>query len=162
MKDGEIQPEYTCGGGTVWFPLKWGPVPSGTKELVLYIGRYKDKTVDSSGGVEVPFGTMVAHISPKVRSIPIYTFPEGVIPVSYKSFNSCGIKPGETYLVKLFALDREKPIPAGTTELKPDFVTSLTEEALVAGQFAEGSKSATELTEDSLATGQFTAALPSG
>ena len=154
--DGVISSEYSCGGGTFWFPLKWGSVPGDTKELIVFIGRYKNDTVDSPEGLTVTFGGQVAHIGPKIHGIEANTFPSPeVIPAYFEGSHSCAIQNGETYLLKLFALDHLREVPSAS--LSAGFVTGLAEEALGVGGFAGDSAAETKLTKEALAVGQFEA-----
>src|SRR6187402_20555 len=58
--DGEIAPQYRCGGGAIWIPLKWRAVPADTAELVLYFGRFKMKSSDGVPTVAVTYATLTA------------------------------------------------------------------------------------------------------
>jgi hypothetical protein len=153
--NGVISPRVSCGLGTIWLPLKWGSLPSGTKELVLYFGWFKEGAEAGGKRVVVPFGSVIREIEPSIHGIAANTLPEGS-EYSYFTINNCQpARKGQSYLVELFALDH--PQLAVPEALDVGFVTGITEEALGVGQFAGDSETETQLTEESLATGHFIA-----
>jgi phosphatidylethanolamine-binding protein (PEBP) family uncharacterized protein len=153
--DGVISPRVRCGAGTIWLPLKWGSPPSGTKELVLYFGWFKQGTETGGKGLLVPFGAVVREIRPSLRGIAANTLPEGS-EYSYFTVNNCQPqRKGQSYLVELFALDH--PQSAVPEPLTRRFVTGITEEALGTGRFAGGSAAETRLKEESLASSHLVA-----
>ena len=83
--DGVISPHVSCGLGTIWLPLKWSSPPSGTKELILYFGRFKKETVDGAQGVRVSFAAMITGISPELHGMAANTFPSGAGPQYFVS-----------------------------------------------------------------------------
>lgn len=154
--DGVISPRVSCGEGTIWLPLKWGALPSGTKELVLYFGWLRWKAERGKRRLAVPFGSIISKIEPSVHGIAANTLPAGAA-WSYFTVNNCQpVREGQEYLVELFALGHsQRAVPE---PLNARFVTGLTEEALGMGRFGGSSESATRLSEEALATGHFTAA----
>jgi hypothetical protein len=161
LPDGEISPSYECGFGSMWLPLKWGPVPAGTEELVVYFGRYIEDETAGSPKFKVPFGILLTEISPTVRGIEANTLPEGTVPVAYKSSNSCpSARTGQSIVLQLFALDGEHQVSEeGQTSaaLDAESTAQLTEDALGIEPSGELSELATTLTEESLGSGSFTA-----
>jgi hypothetical protein len=153
--DGVISPRVSCGAGTIWLPLKWGALPSGTKELVLYFGWFKDEGKGGERRIVVPFGSVIGRIKTSIHGTAANTLPPGAS-WSYFTLNNCQpVREGQDYLVELFALDH--PPHAIPNPLKVGFVTGITEEALGMGRFAGGSAQATKLSEEALAVGHFTA-----
>jgi hypothetical protein len=150
---------YGCGAGTIWLPLKWGRVPKGTKELVLYFGRYENE--GGTRRVKVTFSALLVALKPKLRGLPANTYPPGAFIVDYNALNSCpATLRGQHLLVALFARPRAGQVPVGT--LSKAFAYTLTEDALgVSPQHSE-SMAAEKFTDGSLAVGQFTATVGSG
>jgi hypothetical protein len=147
--DGVVSSSHSCGGGTVWFPLKWGPVPPDTEELVLYTGRFSRKGEDRLP--KVPYGVLVTRIDPSIHGIATNTLPPGPIPSVYESSNSCPPKKGERTLIRLFALQQPIRHPA----LNSDSVVELTEAALGIESSAASSEWLEELNEETLASGRL-------
>jgi hypothetical protein len=152
-----ISPRVRCGAGSTWLPLKWGSLPSGTEELVLYFGWFKRGAEAGGKRVVVPFGTTVRKISPSVHGIAANTFPEEY-EYSYFTRNNCQPqRKGQSYLVELFALDHSQKRAPPEPLLTRGFVTGITEEALGLGRFAGDSDAETRLAEESSASGHFVA-----
>jgi hypothetical protein len=155
QSNGVISPRVSCGAGTIWLPLKWGALPDGTKELVLYFGWFKDGTGTGGQQIKVPFGSVINKIEPSALGIAANTLP----PESewqYFTLNNCQPeREGQNYLVELFALDH--PQRAVPEPLNARFVTGITEEALGTGRYGGDSGSVTRLSEEALATGHFVA-----
>ncbi len=153
--DGVISPRVSCGAGTIWLPLKWHALPSGTRELVLYFGWFKRGAEAGGKRVVVPFGSVIREIGPSTHGIAANTLPPES-EFSYFTVNNCQpVRQGQSYVVELFALDH--PQLAVPETLTRSFVTGITEEALGLGKFATGSDTETRLSEESLATGHFVA-----
>lgn len=153
--DGVIAPGVRCGGGTIWFPLKWGALPDGTRELVLYFGWFKNEVKGGKRKVVAPFGAVIHKIKPSLHGIAANTLPLES-EWSYFTLDNCQpARKGQHYLVELFALDH--PQRAVPETLSRGLVTGLTEEALGVGRFAGDSESTTRLTAEALAVGRLTA-----
>lgn len=153
--DGVIAPKYKCGGGSIWLPLEWGPVPPSTEELAVYLGRFSDKR-DGSQRPKVPFGILITDIDPSTRGIPANTLPPNSFWVAHKTFNSCRIpRKGQNILLQLFALKR--PLRTPLSPPVSDWATRLTEAGLGNDLPPGGSKWVAELTEEALASSRFTA-----
>jgi hypothetical protein len=153
--DGVISPRVRCGAGTLWLPLKWGTLPSGTKELVLYFGWFKEGPEAGGKGITVPFGVVLRKIKPSTHGVVANTFPEGS-EYSYSTIDNCQrVREGQSYLIELFALNHSQhSVPEAVNTA---FVTGITEEALRVGRFAGDPEAETPLTKESLATGHFVA-----
>jgi hypothetical protein len=152
--DGVVSPKYSCGLGTIWLPLKWGDVPSGTEELFLYFGRFKRRTVGRAHRLVVPFAALIRKLKPSQHGYAANAMPANEGFGSFRSFNSCPpVRKGQHMLVELLALPRHRGGPTLTTA----FVTGLTEAALEGTKAHVRSMSARALLEESLATGHFTA-----
>jgi hypothetical protein len=150
--DGVIAPRYECGGGSIWLPLRWGPVPPETKELVLYFGRYARAKGKSERALKVPFGILVTKLDPSrrgVNALPLEAEPTLI----HRPFQSCKDRRGQNILLELFALKHPLPVP----EAKTDTVLDLTEAVLGYESGGKDPKWVRELTEGALASGQIKA-----
>lgn len=152
--DDVISPQVSCGGGTLWLPLKWGSVPDETNELAAYIGRFKYKTVDGEKKLVAQFGALVSGIDPGLHGIAANTFPPEVVPVSVGLTSCPVVRKGQNILLGLFALDTGWVAP---TSLDTSFIARLTEEAVGVERPKASSESAARLTEKALAAGWVTA-----
>jgi hypothetical protein len=153
--NGVISPQVSCGAGTLWLPLKWGALPSGTKELVVYFGRFRREAEGGGQRVVAPFAAVIQKIKPSVHGIEANTFPPES-EYSYFTLNNCQpVRKGQSYLVELFALDH--PPRAVPATLNAGFATGITEEALGVGRCAGDSEAKTSLSEEALGIGSFTA-----
>ena len=152
-KDGVISPRYECGGGSIWLPLRWSQAPEGTKELVLYFGRYRYvKKGKGEPRVKVPFGILITKLDPSrrgVNALPIEAEPT----LTYHPFQSCVPREGQNVILQLFALKRPLLYPEADTETVYDLVETVLGEKSDRGN----PKWVKELTEESLATAQITA-----
>lgn len=124
--DGVIQPSIECGLGSLWLPLKWGEVPSDTKELAIYIGRFKYKKVGQDRKLVVPFGNLVSHISPSRRHIQPNVFPPEAGWSTIGPVSCPPVRKGQNIVLALFALDRTRT----ERELKMPLAEKITAEAL--------------------------------
>jgi hypothetical protein len=152
--DGAIRSNVFCGLGSLWLPLEWGAAPDGTKELAIYMGRFKYKKVEGGRKLVVPFANLIWHINPNLRRNGANYLPEEAA-WSRAGPVSCPRKDGQNILQVLFALDEVKDQRnVGMKE-----AIQLTEEALArrkAGTMVN-SKSPAKLMEDTAGIGQFVA-----
>lgn len=103
--NGVISPDVACGAGTIWLPLKWSDVPSGTEEMILYFGRFRREDAGGAQRVRVPFAAMLTGISPELHGMAANTFPAGSEPVIFGTSENCQTaRIGQKLLVELFAL----------------------------------------------------------
>jgi phosphatidylethanolamine-binding protein (PEBP) family uncharacterized protein len=152
--NGVISPDFRCGGGSIWLPLEWGPVPPDTKELVVYLGRFVRPTGTGSRRLRVPFGILITNIDPSTRGIPTNTLPPESVPLTYRTFNSCPpARKGQNVLLQLFALERPLQAPASPSSVS---MIHLTEAALGIDRSVATPEWVAELTEESLASSRFT------
>ena len=148
--DGVIKPTVFCGWGSLWVPLKWGEVPEDTKELAIYIGRFKYVKEGGSRKLVVPFADLVSKFKPTEHQLVANVLPEGV---SWSYFGAnCLPRKGQNILLEVFALDR-----VHHRAMKKPLATRLTEEALEHPHPSEGPRSPGELTSDAAAIGRLIA-----
>jgi phosphatidylethanolamine-binding protein (PEBP) family uncharacterized protein len=149
--NGELKPSIRCGWGSLWVPLEWGDVPKDTKELAIYLGRFKDAKEDGKRKVVVHFADLVSKFKPTERRLVANVLPEGV---SWSFFGFNCVPPsqgrGQSILLEVFALDRIRK-----RTMKRNLATRLTEEALADPNPTEGPRSPGELTGDAIAVGRL-------
>jgi hypothetical protein len=117
QEGGNIPSKFTCDGGDTSPPLQIAEVPSGAKSLALVVDD-----PDAPSGLFTHW--MVWNISPQDNTIAQGSTPKGV-----HGTNDFG-KPGyggpcppsgtHRYHFKIFALDRELELPAGTKRSQLD------------------------------------------
>ena len=98
---GRIPAAFTCDGGGKWPTLKWGGVPAGTAELVLYVMN----ATPTNGKLFVDWA--LAGISPSLTEIREGEMPKGAIAgtngYGKRTYEICP-EGGEIYILALYAL----------------------------------------------------------
>ena len=152
-RDGVVSPQVRCGEGTIWIPLKWGDLPKGTEEAVIYFGRFVADEAESKS-VRVPFGALFTKVDLALHGNPANQYPAGSTPDYFGRINCPPARRGQHFVVALFALDSPRLLPE-----PPDanFVTRLTEQLIGIDTPATSSPSAVGLISKALAIGSFTA-----
>jgi hypothetical protein len=122
--NGELKPSTRCGWGSLWVPLQWGRVPKNTKELAVYLGRFKYANEHGKRGVVVQFADLVSKFKATEHRLVANVLPEGI---SWSDFgtNCVTARRGQHLLLEVFALDR-----VGPRQITRPQATRLTEEAL--------------------------------
>jgi Raf kinase inhibitor-like YbhB/YbcL family protein len=117
QEGGNIPSKFTCDGGDTSPPLQIAEVPSGAKSLALVVDD-----PDAPSGLFTHW--MVWNISPQNNAIAEGSAPKGVHGTN--DFGKSGYggpcPPSGThrYYFKIFALDRELELPAGTKRSQLD------------------------------------------
>lgn len=134
-----ISASYRCDPSKSWLPLTWGPVPSGTKELALYMVRFGPPKVAKDGVVkaEIRAESIVVGLSPSLHKLSPGTFPAGTrvgvhrIDGNGKPISICPL-PGrtESMLFRLYALPRKLGFDRSS-----NLIAAMTKEALEEGTF---------------------------
>jgi hypothetical protein len=150
-QNGIIAPTTRCGSGSLWLPLKWGPLPPGTKELAIYIGRFRYENSRGRLRLVVPFADLVYHIKPWQSGNAANTIPEGAAWSFFGSLSCPPVRKGQKVLQEVFALNRTRY----RRELTQESATHLTEEAL--GMRPQGAAQTPSLGQDLIGIGRFTA-----
>jgi hypothetical protein len=149
--NGELKRSTRCGFGSLWVPLEWGKLPEDTKELAIYLGRFKHAKEGGKPKVVVHFADLVSKFKPTEHKLVANVLPEGV---SWSYFGTNCLPPpqgkGQSILLEVFALDRIRE-----RTMKRNLATRLTEEALADPNPTEGPRSPGELTEDATAVGRL-------
>jgi hypothetical protein len=149
--NGELKPSTRCGWGSLWVPLEWGKLPEDTKELAIYLGRFKYAKENGKRKVVVHFADLISKFKPTEHRLLANVLPEGV---SWSSFGTNCLPPrrgrGQSILLEVFALNRIRERP-----MKRSLATRLTEEALADPNPTEGPRSPGELTGDAVAIGRL-------
>jgi hypothetical protein len=147
--NGELKPSVRCGWGSLWVPLEWGRVPENTKELAIYIGRFKYANERGKRRVVVQFADLVSKFKPTERRLLANVLPEGVS-WSYFGKNCVTAQRGQNLLLEVLALDR-----TGQREITRPLATRLTEEALAHPRPTEQAQSPGEPLQDATAVGRL-------
>jgi len=147
--NGELKQNVRCGWGSLWVPLEWGKVPEDTKELAIYLGRFKYAKGNGQQKVDVKFADLVSKVKATEHQLVANVLPEGV---SWSFFGSNCVPngKGQHVLLEIFALDQIRH-----RAMKRSLATRLTEEALAEPNPTEGPRSPGELTEDAVAVGRL-------
>lgn len=147
--NGDLKPSVRCGWGSLWVPLKWGEVPSDTKELAILLARFKSVKKDGKAKPVVEFADLVSKFKPTERKLVANVLPEGV---SWSWFgNNCVVPEKDArLLLAVFALDHVRH-----RTMNRSLATRLTEEALADPNPAEGPRSPGALTEEATAIGRL-------
>jgi phosphatidylethanolamine-binding protein (PEBP) family uncharacterized protein len=102
---------YTCHGANVPPPLSWGPIPTGTKEIDLFIvsiGRHAGKFATVWG---------VAGLTPDTRGLAASNVPATAIIARSSSgqnrYSLCPSKAGEEYIALLVPVTQQVPVKPG-------------------------------------------------
>lgn len=147
--NGELKPSTRCGWGSLWVPLQWGELPEGTKELAVYLGRFKYANDDGKRRVVVQFADLVSKFKPTEHRLVANVLPEGI---SWSDFgtNCVTARKGQRLLLEVFALDR-----VGQRLITRTQATRLTEEALALPQLPEGAPPPRKPVQDATAVGRL-------
>lgn len=146
--NGVTKPSVFCGWGSLWVPLEWGEVPEDTKELAVYLGRFKQVKEGGAQKVIVQFADLVSKFKPTERQLKANVLPKGV---SWSWFgNNCIPRKGQSILLEVFALDRVRH-----REMNKRLATRLTEEALKHPHPRDEPRSPGELTSDTAGIGRL-------
>jgi phosphatidylethanolamine-binding protein (PEBP) family uncharacterized protein len=101
---------HRCTKG-IWLPLRWGPVPEGTKELALYVAGYGKPRPNSRGGIWIPIvsSSLVIGLKSTLHELATGATPRGALEIEDARVPRCPPRvPGERFEVRLFALPRSE------------------------------------------------------
>ncbi|MGE5281259.1 MAG: hypothetical protein ACM3N0_02870 [Chloroflexota bacterium] len=149
--DGTTRANVHCGWGAIWVPLEWTGVPEGTRELAIYIGRFKHVEDGGTRKLAVPYAVLYSQIEPSLRKLAANTEPEGSGWSRIGQVSCPPVAKGQRVLVEVFALDRVQ----ARREMKRRLATRLTEEALADPRPSDGPRSPGKLTADADAIGRL-------
>jgi len=123
--NGSTQPlpaAYTCDGTDTWPELRWGGVPAGTEELILFAMNLEP--IDEA----IFFDWALAGIDPSLEAIESAKLPKGTVQgrngFGKNGYSICPPGEGETYVFALYAL------PKALTPARGFDPTTLRKEAL--------------------------------
>jgi hypothetical protein len=154
--NGATRSNVHCGWGAIWVPLEWKAIPADTKELAIYIGRFKYVNEGGTRKLTVPYADLVSEIKPSLRRLSANVLPEGA-GWSNVGSTSCPVaKRGQHVLVEVFALDRRQ----AQREMKQRLAIRLTAEALADPHPSAGPREPGKLTRDAAAVGRFITTYP--
>ena len=147
--NGKLKASTRCGWGSLWIPLEWGNLPEDTKELAIYLGRFKDARENGKRKVAVHFADLVSKFKPTEHRLVANVLPDGA---SWSYFGTNCVQPGkgQHVLLEVFALDR-----IHERAMKRNLAIRLTKEALANPNPTEGPRSSGQLTGDAVAVGRL-------
>jgi hypothetical protein len=101
-----IPARYTC-AADVWLPIRWGPLPSSTREVVLYFSSYGNpKRLGQSETISklVAAGAVI-RLDPGLHQLRVGRPPQGASVIGERSAQICPPKhPGQRFFFTLYAL----------------------------------------------------------
>jgi len=147
--NGELKPNVRCGWGSLWVPLEWGAVPTGTRELAILLARFEYAKERGKRKPIVRFADLVSNFKPSEHRLVANVLPEGV-GWSFFGTNCVTSSKGQHLLLEVFALDKPGP-----RAMDRRLATRLAEEALSDSSPSEGPRSAGKLTEDAAGIGRL-------
>jgi phosphatidylethanolamine-binding protein (PEBP) family uncharacterized protein len=103
-----IPVRYTCDGTNTTPSFRWGPVPSSTAELALFLLKVERSAPSANGSnsVQVAVEWAVAGLSPKIHAIAAGKLPHGTVTAG-KRYSICPPKGGPVaYIFQLTAISR--------------------------------------------------------
>ncbi len=121
---GEIPARYECKPG-VWLPFRWGRLPAGTRELVLYAGALGPPKAVSAGRTYalIIARSLVVGLKPSWHELTPGKLPGRAHALAEASMPSCPSRDREReYVFRLYAmprarqLDRGSPLPRSPSE----------------------------------------------
>jgi len=156
--DGFLSPGVHCGWGALWLPLKWGAVPDGTKELAIFIARFKEDSASGRDKPTITYADLIYHVNPTLRRNAANVLPTEA-QWSAVGKTSCPTPWGHQKIAQaVFALERTR-----VRRLTRQEATRLTEEALQAERSSKPiSGPPGPLREDATGMGSFVAAYAPG
>lgn len=135
-----IPSHYKCSDRDAWVPLKWGSLPAGTQELVLYVVRFGAPKPTASGQVkaEVKAEELVLGLAATLREIKPGKYPHGALVAVHaqqgEAQSICPPKGGASgnLLFRIYALDHKLHI---TKKSRVNPLQAVTTGATAAGTF---------------------------
>lgn len=151
--NGAIRHNFDCGRGSLWLPLEWKSLPTDTKELAVFISRYRFEAKRGKREVVVPFGDLISRIKPSTHHVVANVLPQGASWSAFGQVSCPPVREGQHIVLELFALNHVR-----YRDLGPRLATRLTEEALAArGESDEKKRSSGLLMEDAVGVGRILA-----
>jgi phosphatidylethanolamine-binding protein (PEBP) family uncharacterized protein len=117
---GTLAARYTCAGRDISPPLKWGNIPSNTKELALFLLDLSH-TEPAGGGAakaKITVGWTVRGLKPTLQGMPAGRLPAGAV-AGHSHYSICPPK-GITgqYMFRLYALSSPLAATHGLSDLE--------------------------------------------
>jgi phosphatidylethanolamine-binding protein (PEBP) family uncharacterized protein len=140
---GFIPASFKCNAGKVWIPMRWGSLPAGTKELVMYVARFAPTQRTASGATRASLlaQELIIGLKPTLHGLSVGKLPHGalvgVFEVGEKRSSICPAKgSGQGVLFGLYALNHRQEIGKGSQS--GNLLNKLRSEAVASGSFAAG------------------------
>ncbi len=109
----QIPGGYRCTEGRIWLPLRWGDVPAGTSELVLYVGDYGSRRAVAPGRslALITARSLVIGIKPSLHSLAVGAPPKGTHELTRLGLPVCPPEQrGQEFVFRLYALPRRQRV----------------------------------------------------
>jgi phosphatidylethanolamine-binding protein (PEBP) family uncharacterized protein len=134
-----IPARYKCDLNKVWLPVRWGPLPANTKELVMYVARYNDvKSTANGASVHLLSQALVVGLKPTLHELRAGKLPHGALVGEYEASSQrtpiCPAgRPAQGFVFRLYAL--RSPLNISKGKQGASLLNKLNSEALAAGTF---------------------------
>jgi phosphatidylethanolamine-binding protein (PEBP) family uncharacterized protein len=108
---GRLAATYTCDGDNSWPSLRWGGIPAGTAELILYAMNVQPVAE------QLFVDWAVAGLDPSLEGIKAGKLPKGAVigtnGFGRRGYEICPSGAGEIYMFAIYALPRGLALPGG-------------------------------------------------
>jgi hypothetical protein len=141
---GAIPASFKCSENKVWIPLRWGALPTDTKELVIYVARFArpERIPGGAARASLVAQELIIGLKPTLHGLPVGKLPQGALVGTYEIGNKrasiCPTKSGSSkskdgVLFGLYALSHHQAISKGSQS--GGLLNKLRSEAVAVGTF---------------------------
>ncbi len=138
--NGVIPASFRCNGNGIWLPLRWGALPATTRELVIYVARFKqpEGVPGGSATAELIAQQLIVGLKPTRHRLGVGKLPHGALigyyEVGHKRASICPAKgSSQGVLFGLYALPHPQNITRGSQS--GGLLNKLRAEAVALGTF---------------------------
>jgi phosphatidylethanolamine-binding protein (PEBP) family uncharacterized protein len=134
-----IPARYKCDVNKIWLPVRWGALPSGTKELVMYVARYTNVRSTANGSTaRLLSQALIVGLKPTLHELQTGKLPHGALVGEYETGSQrvpiCPAgRPSQGFIFRLYAL--RSPLNISKGKQGASLLSKLNSEALAAGTF---------------------------
>lgn len=140
---GFIPASFRCNTHKVWLPVRWGAIPAGTKELVIYVARFAvpQRTAAGTARAALLAQELIIGLKPTLHGLAVGKLPHGALIGTYeigkKRASVCPAKgSAQGVIFGLYALNHRQEITKGSQS--GGLLSKLRSEAVAAGTFTAG------------------------
>jgi len=138
---GAIPATFKCSENRIWIPLRWGTLPTNTKELVIYIARFGRPESAPGGTARAALiaQELIIGLKPTLHGLAVGKLPHGALIGTYEIGNKrasiCPVKGSsqEGVVFGLYALAHHQQISKGSQS--GGLLNKLRAEAVAVGSF---------------------------